>query len=78
MREHSDHVVFGLRFQTLVGAGGVGFLQAEQFRLIEGRKIFAPARPQIAAGTRMLLAREEPTRETRTATRGSNLEARRR
>ena len=33
---HRDHVVFGLGLESLVGAGGVGSLEADELILIEG------------------------------------------
>ena len=48
---HADHVVFGLGLEALVGAGGVGLLQADELVLIEGGEVIAVAGAEVAAGT---------------------------
>ena len=48
---HTDHVVLGLRLEALVGAGGIGSLQADELVLVERGEVLAIAGAEVAAGT---------------------------
>ena len=46
---HADHVVFGLGLQSLVCAGGVGLLEADELVLIERGEVLTVAGAEVAA-----------------------------